>query len=217
MGALAVVAAVVIAPWVLRGVDFFRVRQVELVGLRYLAPEQVLEALALARDRNLFDDNGEVARRASTLPGVVAVRIERRLPGVLRVVLVERTPVAFAPGPAGLVPLDGNAHPLPYDPTVTGFDLPVVERPDTVLTRTLSLVRTADSSLFRRVDAVSHGAGESVILELGQRRVLLQATSTVEEIRAVEAVRRHLERTGRPFVTLDARFAGWVVVRRGRV
>ncbi len=212
----AIGVAVVSAPLALRQVRFFGVRQVELVGLRYLAPEQVLATLRLAPDRHLFDPLGEVERRAEAIPGVERVSVTRRLPGTLRLTFVERVPVAFAPGPAGLVPLDADARPMPYDPALTGFDLPVLDRPDSVLVQALAQVRVADSVLFQRVDAARRGRGGMVVLELGMRQLLLQPMPTIDEIRAVETVRRHLVRSGRAFDALDARFAGWVVVRRGR-
>jgi cell division protein FtsQ len=212
----AIGVAVVSAPLALRQVRFFGVRQVELVGLRYLAPEQVLATLRLAPDRHLFDPLGEVERRAEAIPGVERVSVTRRLPGTLRLTFVERVPVAFAPGPAGLVPLDADARPMPYDPALTGFDLPVLDRPDSVLVQALAQVRVADSVLFQRVDAARRGRGGMVVLELGMRQILLQPMPTIDEIRAVETVRRHLVRSGRAFDALDARFAGGVVVRRGR-
>jgi len=216
LGACLVASAVLLAPVGLRRVAFFRVRQVELVGLRYLAPEQVLATLRVAPDRHLFDPTGDLEARAAAIPGVERVELGRRLPGTLRLMFVERTPVAFAPGPAGLVPLDGQARPLPYDPALTGFDLPVIERPDSLLADALERVYAADSVLFQQVEAARRGSDATVILQLGTRQVLLRAKPTIEDIRAVETVRRHLRRAGRGFSTLDARFTGWVVVRRGR-
>lgn len=204
-------------PHLLRHVGFFRVRQVELVGMRYLAPQAVLAALALKPDRSLFDDNGPVAERAAAIPGVVSASVSRRLPATLRIALVERVPVAFAPGLAGMVALDAESRPLPYDPTVGALDLPVVPRPDEVLVRTLAVVRAVDAALYGEVDAARRGRGQTVILQLGSRQVLLKAIPTVSDVRALEAVRRHLVETGRPYTELDARFAGWIIVRRGRV
>lgn len=213
---LVVIATAGFAPRALRHVEFFRMRQVELVGLRYLAPEQVLATLDFGPAHHLFDPTDAIERRAEAIPGVVDVRVQRRLPGTLRLVIAEAVPVAFAPGPAGLVPLDAECRPLPYDPAVSGFDLPLVPRVDTVVVRALALVRTADSSLFQEVDAAWRGAGGMVVLELGDHRVLLRAAPTRDEIRAVETVRERLMRSGRPFEALDARFARWVVVRWGR-
>ncbi len=216
--ALAVVAGAVFVPRALRQIAFFDVRQVELVGLRYSLPGRVLAvALELGPDRNLFDDHGELERRIAALPGVVSARAQRRLPATLRLVVIERLPIAFVPGPGGLVPLDGDARPLPYDPSATGLDLPLVERPDSVLVRTIALVRASDSLLYHDVDLVRRGADGTVILEMGPRQVLVRAFATMFDIQAAEAVRRHLALTGRPYTQLDARYAGWVVVRRGPV
>lgn len=202
------------APLALRQVPLFHVRRVELVGLRYLSPERVLEALAIAPNRNLFDGVRALERRAAAVPGVVRVRVERRLPGTLRVAFVERVPVAFVPAGDGLVAVAEDGALLPYDPAATGLDLPLVRQADSLVVRTLALVRTADSALFQDVQAARLGGDDTVILELGRERVLLRATATTFDIRAVEAVRRHLGAAGRRFDELDVRFAGWVVVRR---
>lgn len=206
-----------LAPAVLRHLEFFQVRRVELVGLRYQSPESVLGALGLEPERNVFDATGGLARRAAALPGVERVRVERRPPGALRLVFVERLPVAFVPGPGGLVAVDADGAPLPYDPAATGLDLPLVRGTDTVLVRALAVVRVTDSTLFQEVDAARRGPHDTVILELERQEVLLRGIPTAFDIRAVETVRQHLAETGRPFDVLDARFEGWVVVRRGRV
>jgi cell division protein FtsQ len=195
-------------------VAFFRVRQLELVGLKYLAPEQILREMPFEGERHLFDPTGDMVDRASAIPGVADVKAQRRLPGTLRLVFTERLPVAFAPNEQGLLPLDARGRPLPYDPAATGFDLPIVPRADTSLVRTLAQVRMADSVLFQQVDAARRGAGETVILELGRRQVLLRAIPTRADIRAVELVRRHLTQEGQAFDALDARFEGRIFVRR---
>jgi cell division septal protein FtsQ len=214
--AAAVLAAVVV-PLGLRQLGFFRVRQIELVGLHYLSPHDVLGRLALERARNVFDPLADLVARAESIPGVLGVDVDRRLPGTLRLTLTEEPPVAFARGADGLVPLDATSRPLPYDPARSGFDVPLVERPDSGLTRVLDLIRQIDPPLFEEIVGVRRGRGESVILELGDRRVWLEATAGAHDIRELETVRRHLERHGVPYRELDARFDGWVVVRRERV
>lgn len=217
--AVALVALVlVVGAWAgpvsLRRVSFFRVRQVELIGVKYLAPDSVLAAMALPRAANLFDDAAAIEGRAATLPGVVSARVERRLPGTLRVSIVEQVPVAFSPGPDRLVAMDGDGRPLPYNPAATGLDLPVVVRPDTLLLRSLAVVRTTDSTVFRDVDGAHRTSRGGVVLELGGRRVVLDGVPAPEDVRAVSAVRRHLGQSGRPYCELDTRYEGWVVVRR---
>ncbi|MBI2536836.1 MAG: FtsQ-type POTRA domain-containing protein [Gemmatimonadetes bacterium] len=211
-----VLGGVVVGPVALRQLAFFGVRRVELVGTRYLAPEQLVARLGLAPDQNLFDDTGEIARRVERVGGVVSARVERRLPGTLRITVVERVPVAFAPGPNGLVPLDAAGQALPYDPAATGLALPVVPRADSLVLGALAQVRAADSALYQDVDAAQRGEAGAVLLELGPRRVMLRGRPTIDAVQAVAAVRRHLAASGRPYAELDARFEGWVVARRSR-
>ncbi len=217
LGLLLLLAAATwyLAPLVLSQLRFFRVRQVEVTGLRYLSPAMVLERIKIEPDRNAFESMGEIEDRAEQVPGIMSARVVRRLPGTLRLELVEEPPVAFARGEAGLVPLDVDAHPLPYDASVTGFDLPVVERPEPALTRTLATIRLAEPQLFDLVDGVRLEQGRTVVLELGAHRVLLRSDPMPAEIRVVEMVRWHLTQNTVPFSQLDARFDGWVVVRRG--
>lgn len=215
VAALAVLTgAVVGTPRLLRRMSFFRVRQVQLLGVRYLAQDSVLAALRLRPDQNVFDDTAALERRVAAMAGVVSARVDRRLPATLKVTVVERLPVAFAVGPDRLVPLDEEGRPLPYDPAATGLDLPVISRADSLLVRTLSVLRLADSTLFQDVDGARRGARGGVALELGPRQVLLAGVPTAEEVVAIGAVRRHLAASGRRYAELDARFDGWVVVRR---
>jgi cell division septal protein FtsQ len=219
IGAGGLAAAVCMAwlvPLGLRQVEFFRVRQVEIVGLRYLPPAEVLARIELERERSLFDPLGALEHRVAAVPGIVDFDIDRRLPGSLRITVREEAPIAFARGRDGLVPIDLEAHPLPYDPAETGFDLPIVERPDVEVTRLLGIVRRVDPDLYRQIDGARRGGGESVILELGDKRLLLRAAAGEEDIREVETVRLHLDRNAVAYRELDARFEGWVVVRRER-
>lgn len=218
-GAGAVLALATIVwggPVLLRHAAFFRVRQVELIGVKYLPPSAVLAGLGLSPTANVFDNVGALERRTEGVAGVVSARVERRLPGTLRVTLVEQVPVAFTPGPNRLVAMDGDGRSLPYDPAASGLDLPIVARADSLLFRTLAVVRSTDSTLFRDVDGarrVSPGSTQ-LVLEMTGRRLLLDGVPAPEDVRAVSAVRRHLAQTGRPYRELDARYEGWVVVRR---
>src|SRR6185295_16534033 len=139
------------------------------------------------------------------------------LPGTLRVTIVERVPVALVPGPQAMTVLDCDGRPLPYDPAATGVDLPIVERQDSLLTAVLCAVRAADTALFQAVDGARHAGGAgAVTLEMGAQRVIVRSAPGTDDIRAVGAVRRTLAATGRPWDELDARYAGWVVVRKAR-
>ena len=138
VGALALpMIAIGVTPLALRNLSFFEIRQVEVVGARYHSPTQLVKALELEPNHNLFSSKGQLSERLELLPGVHDVRIMRRLPATLRVVVTERLPVAFVADSAGLVAVDDEAQPLPYDPTVTEFDLPMIPRRDTALVLSL--------------------------------------------------------------------------------
>jgi cell division septal protein FtsQ len=212
-GLMTLALAIAFSPRALRHVAFFRVRQVELTGVRFHSPERLLDELAIAPDRNLFESLRDIEARAAELPGVISAKAKRRMPGTLTIEVQERVPIAFAPTSTGLLAVDAEAHPLMYDPTATGLDLPILQRADSTLTRVLATVLTADSALFQQVDAARLGDGGVVILELGPRDVILRNEPTTDEIRAVGLVRRHLAATGRPYDELDVRFEGRVIVR----
>lgn len=211
------VAAALLAalPFGLQQLSFFRVRRVELVGVRFLDPHPFLAQLGLAADRNLFDDNDVLERRGAEIPGVAGVRAERVLPGTLRLVVTEDVPVALVPGPAGLVPLGADGQALPFDPLVGDLDVPIARRADTILVRTLAHIRATAGRLYGAVSAADR-TGATVVLELGREQVLVEAAVPPETLRAIEVVRSHLADTKRPFTQIDARFEGWIVVRRSR-
>jgi len=59
------------APFALRRLQVFRVRQVELVGVRNLAPDAVIAALRLGPGASVFSDTRLLADRVRGLAGVV--------------------------------------------------------------------------------------------------------------------------------------------------
>jgi cell division protein FtsQ len=203
-------------PVVGRRLSFFRVRQVELVGVRNLAPEAVIQALGLSPQASVFDPTGPLEARVRALPGVADARVQRHLPGALGVIVREVEPAAFVPGPRGLVVVDAAGHPLPFDPARTVLDLPVAATADSGLASVLGLVRAVDPVLFQSITSARRFSRSAVALEegSGHRRVLLGTDTQPEVIQAVVLVQRDLASKGRPYAELDARFAGQIVVRR---
>src|SRR5574341_1229401 len=169
------------APAVLRRVELFRVREVEIVGLRYLAPESVLAVLRLdpAPRANVFQDLDGLADRVRRMPGVEDATVRRRLPGVLEVRVTEVVPVAFVPTGRGLTVVDGEGRPLPFDPSRASapLDLPVAGSTDPDLLGLLGRVAAVDPALFAQV-TIARRAGSrgtrDCVLELGSRRVWLR-------------------------------------------
>ena len=216
-GALVGLMAVwMLAPLVLRRLAFFRVRQVELVGIRYLGADAVLGALHLTPRASVFDDTQVLAARLRTLDGVADASVVRRLPGSLKVIVREVEPVALvATGRGGLTIVDGTGRPLPFDPAGQGgIDLPVVQSADSGMVGVLARIQALDPALFQTIDAARAAENGAVILELGAHRVLVSRDAGPEVIESVVLVARDLAAKARSYVELDARYAGQVIVRR---
>ena len=212
--AILVMVSWMTAPLALRRVRFFRVRQVEIIGIRYLDADQVLAALRLSPQASVFDDTNLLADRLRGLDGVADVTVARRPPGSLKVIIREVEPVALVANTRGaltVVAADGRA--LPFE--LVSLDLPVVQAADSAVVGVLARVQVFDPALFQSIDAARRiDAQHDVALELGTRRVLLARDAGPEVIQAVVLVARDLAAKARPYAELDARFAGQVVVRR---
>jgi cell division septal protein FtsQ len=210
--ALAVMLLWTAAPLALKRLAFFRVRQVELVGIRYLDPDTVLAALALAERASVFDDTAPLVRRVRALTGVAEVAVTRRPPGSLKVLVREVEPVALVTGARGeLTIVDADSRELPF--AAVNLDLPVVAGNDAGVVGVLARIQAFEPALYQAVDAARTQRG-AVLLEVGTHRVLLARDAGPEVIQAVMLVARDLAAKSRAYVELDGRYAGQVVVRR---
>ena len=205
------------APLALRRLAFFRVRQVELVGIRYLDADQVLAVLHLSPRASVFDDTNILAARLRGLDGVADASVMRRPPASLKVIVREVEPVALVANARGaLAPVDAAGRPMPFD--VAGLDLPIVAARDSAVVGVLARVQALEPALFQSIDAARQTTNDErhgdVLLEVGTHRVLLARDAGPEAIQAVMLVASDLAAKKRPYVQLDGRFAGQIVVRR---
>ena len=203
------------APAVLRHVEFFRVRRVEMQGLQYLDAAKVIAAARLSPTASVFDDPDAITQRVRALPGVKDAQVGRRLPGTLRIRLEEAEPVALTPKGDRLAMVDAQGAVLPFDPLASAPSLPVLIGGGALVAGALARTRDYDPGLYARIDAAWR-VGPDVVFEVAGRWLWFDPQLTAEDIRAVTAVEQALARQGRPYAELDARFAGQVVVRRGR-
>lgn len=194
-----------------RSLDFFRVRRVELVGARFARVEFIARALDIPEGMSIFDPLAPLRRRAAALPGLDRVTVSRRLPGVIRVRVVEREPVALVSDEGILRMVDAAGQILPWDPARTPADLPVVRR-DPVITEVLARVRHADPALFQEVLG-ARTVDFGVALELSGRRILVRREVTPPELRAMRAVTIDLADRGQTYREIDCRYSGRVIVR----
>ncbi len=167
---LILIALLAPTPWLARRgaskLAFFRVRNVVIEGTRYLSPDSVVSRLAIDTLRSVFDDTPPLERRVRAMPQVADVSIRRKLPGTLIVSVRESPPVALAPGPQGLEPVDSLGVSLPIDPATEALDLPIVDQRDIALTRMLGDVRRTSSVLYRRISEVSRTSSGDILLLL---------------------------------------------------
>jgi cell division septal protein FtsQ len=204
-----------LSPYLLRRLDFFRVRRVEISGLHYLEAAKIVAALKLPRTASIFDDLAPLTRRLRVVPGVVDADVGRRAPGTLRITLREAVPVALTPKLDRLAMVDPRGDVLPYDPLTSSPDLPVLVGGGALVAGALARVRDHDPGLFARIDAAWR-VGPDVVFEVGGRWFWFRPQITAEDIRAVTAVEQTLSRQGRKFQELDGRFTGQVIVRWSR-
>lgn len=209
----AVAAAVVLAPKVGRRLAFFRVRQVEVIGTRYLDPADVARRLSLGRDASTLDRLDKVRQAAVAVPGVLSATVERTLPNTLRIILREAVPVALVSLNDRLVLVDSAGRILPFDPVAAPMSLPIAER-DTLTARLLGRIMASDPILFASIESARADRGD-VLLEYGGHRIRLRPQADVNELSAVAEVLKYLNSHAVPWRELDARYRSRVFVQKG--
>ncbi|MEO8194104.1 MAG: FtsQ-type POTRA domain-containing protein [Gemmatimonadales bacterium] len=146
--------------------DFFHLRTISVEGTRFLTPEAVVARLTLDTLRSVWDDTEPLAARLRLMSQVADVRITRKLPGTLVVTIRENQPVALAPSPRGLEPVDSAGIVLPIDPTRDDLDLPIANQRDKKILTLLGEVRAGNPMLFRRISEISRDGKDGLVLRL---------------------------------------------------
>ncbi|MFL5576008.1 MAG: cell division protein FtsQ/DivIB [Gemmatimonadaceae bacterium] len=231
-------AALAGAPWwgprALASLAFFRVRKVEVEGVRYLAPADVVAGLRVDTAASVWDDVAPLERRLAALPQVASVEVSRKLPATLVVRVRENLPVALVPGAGGaLRAVDAAGRVLPIEPSRVGVDVPIVGQRDasrdTALLRLLGDVRDEDPRFFARIsEARRLGRGE-LLLQLmapadvaptaagaspaGALPVRAMADVTVGRLTEIYPVEENLARRGLRAAEIDLRYRDQVIAR----
>lgn len=197
-----------------RRLDYFNVRRVEVRGARHLAAEDVVRALELPARRSLFEPLEPLQRRAEALGGVARADVHRRLPGTLVIELEEVAPVAFVDTRDGLRMVDERGKTLPFDPTRAAPDLPVAEKPDSLVAGLLGRMRLLDPALYAEV-GLARRVRDDVVVEVDGKAIWFRPDAGSAEMQAAKIVAQDLARRGRAWRELDCRYADQVVVRGG--
>lgn len=192
---------------------FFRIRAIEVVGLRYIDEPELIARLGLTTRSHILVKLAPIEAKVGAIPGVRAVRVSRRWPATLRVDIEEAVPVALVQAGTGLVMLDDGGRVLPFDPTKLSASLPLADR-DAALAGLLARLTVADPLWYARVERASVERGDA-ILDTGDQRIRLRTDAGPDVLRQLISVRQFLAEDGIVWRELDARFAGRVFVRRG--
>jgi len=175
LGGIFLVAVIMAAAWGVRSaarqMAFFRVRSVEVRGVRYLQPNEVLTRLKVDTLMSLWDDLEPLRERVRHHPQVSDVTITRRLPGTLVVTIQENQPVALVQSSTGLVPYDSVGHVLPIDPARINLDLPIVATSDPVLLKLVGAIRYTVPRVFSRIEEVRRTGRDEILLTLSRSDV----------------------------------------------
>jgi cell division protein FtsQ len=217
-GAMALAAIVLAAsPWWARLIAsrlaFFRVRRVEIVGARYIAPREILDRLRVDTTRSVWDDPTPLERRVATHPQVLDVSIGRKLPGTLVVNVVENLPVALVATERGFLAFDAHGRQLPLDPSRIRVDLPIAARRDTALFRLLADVRSARPRLFARLSDVARVGDREVLLHFETLAVRAMLDVTPDRLAEIFPVEADLAKRQARVAELDLRFRDQVIAR----
>jgi cell division protein FtsQ len=213
---LAVIAVLTLPFWgraLLQSMDFFRVRRVEIEGVRYAAPDEIVSRLRVDTTGSIWDDVSPLEARVAEHPQVREVRITRKLPGTLVVHVTENPPVALVNSPRGLVVTDAAGDSLPVDPTSMDVDLPVLASRDSLLLRLLGEVQAEDPALFARVSEAHRTSRGEVVLVLPELRILADAAVTAERLAELMPVELDLARRRWRANELDLRYRDQVIAR----
>ena len=212
--------------------QMFRVEDVEVRGLRYIEESEIVDLLDLSPETSVWSEKAQWHDRVASHPLVKSVRVSRRLPDGLLLLVTERVPIALGPTPT-LEPMDAEGRRLPLDPAEYRLDLPVIHSarrpprgsrhfPAEVrrLAAEVEHLMAADTSFLQLVSSVAWSGRGAVAVRWTEPAVefLLPSHASPARLREglgalADAASR--EREGMPDV-IDLRFADQVVVRRAQ-
>ncbi len=210
-------AALVTAPkWgraAMHRMTYFHVRKLEIRGVRYLQPDDVVARLRVDTLRSIVDDIAPLEARLRSHPQVADVQITRRFPGTLIITIRENMPVALVPRGDGLQPYDSAGRALPIDPSTANLDLPVVTAPDRDALRLVGDLRAIDPKMFGLISEVAPDGHDLVFTLNSSLRVRASAGVAPQRFRDIFPVESDLARRNERAAELDIRYRDQVVAR----
>lgn len=202
-----VLALVGVAVWTLVALrsPLFDVDRVQVSGVRQASDEQVRSAAGVVPGEAMADvDLGAARRRVAALPWVRTATVRRMWPGTVRVVVVERRPLAVVEGRGAWSRVDAEGRVIDVSRHRPAGLLELVgARPAPPGSRLAHRDRAALSTLGRLPAALVGDAvatrldGADLVLELtdGFEVVIGDSTDLRDKAEAAAAVRRAAERS----------------------
>ena len=200
-------------PLLMRRMDYFRVRRVEIVGARYVAPSDILTKLHVDTTASVWDPTSALEARVASHPEIQHVVVHRKLPGTLVIEVTERVPVALVPASNSLRVYDERGVALPIDPTRVDVDAPVLMERDVVLLRLLARIKRTMPAFYARVSAVRRSGRDEILLELEKGAVRAMQDISVERFAEIAPVEEDLARKQLRAAEIDLRFRDQVIAR----
>jgi cell division protein FtsQ len=202
-------------PRVLRRLDFFRVRRVEILGTRYTAPNELLDRLRVDTTRSVWEPLEPLAARIRSHAQVESVTVTRRLPGTIVVRVKERHPVALVMAPGGLRAVDERGRRLPLDPSRTPVDAPVVTAAprDTMVYHLLGEMQREAPALYAKLSSIRAAGADEIVLQIAGLSVRAMTNVTLARLGDVEPVERDLMRRQLRAAEIDLRYRDQVIAR----
>jgi len=219
LGGTALVVALMAAPFwgprLLAKLAFFRVRKIEVVGLRYTPPAEVLQRLRMDTTHSVWEPLEPLGARVAAHPQIERAVVTRKLPGTLVVDVTERRPVALVSVGAALRAVDERGVVLPLDPSRTPVDVPIVTAAprDTSVYHLLGAMQREAPRLYARVSAVRSTATDELLVQLAGLAVRTMTSVTLARLGDIEPVERDLARRQLRAAELDLRFRDQVIAR----
>jgi len=213
-GVLVLLASPLWGPRVLRQLAFFRVRRVEVNGLRYTPASEILARLHVDTTRSVWDPVAPLADRVMTHPQVESAYVSRKLPGTLVVDVVERRPVALVPIGAELRAVDERGVTLPLDPSRTPVDAPVVTTPrDARVYHLLGQMAREAPALYARISSIRPAGNGELLVQVADVPVRTMTGVSLARLSDIEPVERDLARRQLRVAELDLRYRDQVIAR----
>jgi cell division protein FtsQ len=202
-------------PRLLARLAFFRVRKVEILGLRYTPAGELLERLHVDTTRSVWDPLEPLEQRVASHPQVAGVAVTRKLPGTLVVDVTERRPVALVSVGTELRAVDERGVRLPLDPSRTPVDAPVVigAPRDAAVYHLLGAMQRDAPRLYARVSSIRSAEVGELVLQVAGVTVRAMTSVTLARLSDIEPVERDLARRRRRAAELDLRYRDQVIAR----